>query len=134
MKGAGKLLRRGGKKGGGEADVPPAQAEAEERAAALEEEVEQLRESNRTFGTDRHEMEQKYNEAMIKGSAREAQLAEKDQQLKGLQQQLGALEDNTGALKSSLAELKDSKGHAEERAALRADEVKKGNQITNYHW
>lgn len=104
-------------------------ASAGKELVALREEVEQLRESNRTFGTERHEMEQKYNEAMIKGSAREAQLAEKDQQLKGLQQQLGALEDNTGALKSSLAELKDSKGHAEERAALSADEVKKGNQI-----
>ena len=95
----------------------------------LRESEQELKQSNLDLDSGKHGAEKQVNLLMLKLAGLEATMKEKDSLIGTLKTQLQSGEQSSGALQESFAEMKQALQRAEERSALSAQEVSKGNHI-----
>eukprot|EP00898_Chlorokybus_atmophyticus_P008306 jgi/Chlat1/8477/Chrsp80S07883 len=102
---------------------------AETDLAANREEVAKLRSDNLGLDGQRHETGRALNEHLIRRSALEQQVHDKDELISNLTAQLEAMRRHRESLEATLSESRAAAQREGERAAATAAEVAKGNQI-----
>eukprot|EP00899_Mesostigma_viride_P012145 jgi/Mesvir1/20931/Mv08002-RA.1 len=116
-----KVAELGAKLRGSEAD-----------ASALRAECQKLRDDNLGLDGKHHEVGKSLHQHLIRLSALEQEVKDKDGLIANLTAQAEAASSHRGALEAALQETRSALMREEERVALSAAEIKKGNQIIEH--